>query len=191
MNPFVVEDVAVNAAVSEFANRTRYYGGVSGLGQCLPVRRRGVGLRGLGAASLQQMRPEWHGKCPSGSSPGPVAASGNQYCIPDASAQTVSTVETSEPKYTASFMSPDGREVKSSFDIWKPGTLVAETEESKASGGGGFFSSLMDAAGKMFTGATSQQSYIQPVKESSPWPWVVGGVAVAGLAVFALTRSKR
>ena len=31
-NPFVIEDVAPNVAVSEFTNQVRYYGGVSGLG---------------------------------------------------------------------------------------------------------------------------------------------------------------
>lgn len=189
MNPFAIEDVAVNSRVSEFVNQTRYSGGVAGLGQCLPARRR---LSGLGAVSLQLMRPEWHGKCPSGSSPGPVAASGNQYCIPDVSAQTVTD---SEPKYSASFKTPDGGEAKSSFDIWKPGKLVTETtaEAETSGGGGGFFSSIMDAAGKMFTGAANpQQGYLPPPeKESSPWPWVVGGVAVLGIGAFIFTRSKK
>jgi hypothetical protein len=58
--------------------------------------------------------------------------------------------------------------------------------------GGGFWSSLADAAGKVFTGALNpQQGYLAPpVQPPSMVPWIIGGVAVVGLGIVLLTRKK-
>lgn len=146
MNPFFIEDVVPNRLVSEYANRTRYSGGVAGLGQCLPARRSRCGLGNIGAAEEGFIGPEYR---------------------PD-----------ELPKVDASKW----------YD--SAGNLKEKEDDSP-----GFWSSFTDAASKAFTDVFNkprQGGYLSPpVKESSPWPWVVGGVAVLGIGAFVLTRGKK
>lgn len=162
-NPYAVEEVPFeNATVSVFAGRGRYSGGVAGLGALAPLL----------------MRKEWHGKCPSGFSPGPVAASGNQYCLPGVE-QTGYKLSDKDDAYSSPPL------VTSDPSEW------ASWPGSDSSGsGGGFFSSIFRNVARTVTG-TAEQGESAPVKESSPWPWVVGGVAVLGLGALILTRRKK
>ncbi|MFA6168568.1 MAG: hypothetical protein WC700_18225 [Gemmatimonadaceae bacterium] len=139
---------------------------------------RAASARGLGAVNSRLQAPKRRGLAGLGTAK--ITEEGDQGAVVD--------VGVPEPKYTASFMSPTGTAVKSSFEIWKPGTIASEPTGS----GGGFWSTIADTAGKIFTGALNpQQGYLPPVQQpSSPWPWVVGGVAVVGLGVLLVTRKK-
>lgn len=188
MNPFVVEDVVPNGRVSEFVNQTRYSGGVAGLGQRVPAQRQARGLRGLGAFDFGEgidltkgTKYEW--KNGAWVAIGDASTASDEY-VGDVSNSSSSVVVQSPPKPKSYKITP----VATTSNV-----QIEKVDEEPSGGGGGFFSSLMDVAGKMFTGAAQQPtSYnLNQPQPSSPWPWVVGGVAVAGLVVFALTRSKK